>query len=282
MSVEVTPFVKKHAPWSVSKADTAKQCPLKFKHAYVRKTAKGRPGEEAQVGLTIHKILELVLTGKSLEDAKEIALNDPQVQLLTVEREKIEAAMPAVATFIRRTMSFIDKRGGADLLIEKKIAASFTGGPLAFFNNSGLLRGVLDVGILFKDRPHLMIIDHKTGKNRGLEYYSWQFLSYTLLAKANFPEITHIIPAIHWVQDEYTDVGKVIEVSGTAEWVDKVVEHLNATTRDAAENLDTVKPSRLCDWCDYQALCPAKNQATGELDGDQVQEQSLITSDGGL
>jgi putative RecB family exonuclease len=282
MSVEPTPFVKKYAPWSASKADTAKQCPLKFKYAYIQKTAKGRPGEEAQVGITVHRILELCLTGKSLDDAKGIALNDPKVTLLTVEREKIEAAMPAVATFLRRTFAFIDKLGGADLLVEKKIASTFTGNPTAFYNNAGLLRGVLDVGILFKDRPHLMVIDHKTGKNRGLGYYNWQFLAYTLLAKANYPEITHVIPAIHWVQDEYTDVGKPIEVSGVAEWVDKVVEHLNTTTRAAAENLDNVQPSRLCDWCDYQALCPAKDRATGELHGDQVQEQSLLPSDGGL
>jgi putative RecB family exonuclease len=282
MSVEPTPFVKKHAPWSASKADTAKQCPLKFKYAYIQKVSKGRSGEEAQVGISIHRILELGLSGKSLDEALRIALNDPKVTLLTVEREKIESAMPAVATFLRRTLAFIDKRGGADLLIEKKIAATFTGGSTAFFNNAGLLRGVLDVGILFKDRPHLMIIDHKTGKNRGLGYYNWQFLAYTLLAKANYSNITHIIPAIHWVQDEYTDVGKPIEVSGVSEWVDKVVEHLNTVTLSAAKNLDTTQPSRLCDWCEYQALCPAKDRATGELNGDQVQEQGLTQSDGGL
>lgn len=273
MSVEATPFVKKYAPWSASKADVARQCPLKFKHSYVHKTTKGRPGEEALVGIAVHKILELCLLGKSLDEAKAIAMNDPKNRLLTREREKVEMAMPAVATFLRRTLSFVDKMGGAEILVEKKIAASFTGRPLKFFDNSGLLRGVLDVGLLFKNRPHLMVIDHKTGKNRGLDYYGWQFLSYTLLAKANYPQITHVIPAIHWVQDEYTDTGSPVEVSSILEWVDQVVEHLNLVTLDAAENLDIGKPSKLCDWCDYQALCARDGQTTGDDNGPTVEGQ---------
>jgi hypothetical protein len=269
MSVEATPFVKKHAPWSVSKADVARQCPLKFKHSYVAKSAKGRSGEDAQVGLTVHKILELCMLGKTLDEAKALAIDDPKVQLLTVEVEKVEYAMPAIATFLKRTLAFIDRMGGAEILVEKKIATTFDGRPIAFFNNDGLLRGVLDVGLLFKNRPHLMVIDHKTGKNRGLDYYGWQFLSYTLLAKANYPQITRVIPAIHWVQDEYTDVGKPVEVAGVLEWVDQVVEHLNKTTLEAANSLDLAKPSKLCDWCEYKALCTHYGQATGADNGSE-------------
>jgi len=255
MTVEATPFVKKYAPWSASKSDTAEQCPLKFKHAYVRKTDKGRPGEEAQVGITIHKILELCLQGKTIEEARQAVFSDPTIRLLTLEREKVETAIPAVSTFLKRTLAFVDKMGGADFAIESKWASSYTGESLKFFNNAGLIRGVVDVGILFKARPHLMIIDHKTGKNRGLSHYNWQFLAYTLLAKAKYPHITHVVPAIHWVQDEFTEVGKPIEVPDISVWLDKVVEHLNQVTKDAAENLDAGKPSKLCGWCDYRALC---------------------------
>jgi hypothetical protein len=264
MTVVATPFVKKYAPWSVSKADVAKQCPLKFRHSYVHKTEKGRAGEEAQVGITVHRILELCLLGKSVDEAKAIAFDDPKVRLLSVEKEKIEAAMPAVSTFLRRTTSFVDRMGGAEYLIEKKLASSFTGEAVKFFDNSGLLRGVMDVGLLFKNRPHLMVIDHKTGKNRGIEYYSWQFLSYTLLGKVNFPHITHVIPAIHWVQDEYTDVGNPIEVPDINVLLDKVLTHLNTTTVEASQDLNVGNPSKLCGWCDYQPLCPLQNATGGD------------------
>jgi hypothetical protein len=271
MSVEATPFVKKYAPWSASKADTAQQCPLKFKHTYVNKMTKGRLGEEAQVGIVVHKILELCLSGYSLDAAKSEAMSDPKTKLLTLEREKVELAMPAVATFMKRTTNFIEKMGGAEILIERKVATTFNGRPLQFFDNSGLLRGVIDVAILFNKKPHIMIIDHKTGKNRGLEYYKWQFLSYTLLTKANYPQITHVIPAIHWVQDEYTDVGKPIEVDSVLPWIDQVIEHLNKTTKDAAENLDQGKPSKLCGWCDFKSRCPLAVHVTGDLDGQDEQ-----------
>lgn len=263
MTVLPTQFVKKYAPWSVSKADTAQQCPLKFRYAYVNKEGKGRTGTEAQVGIAIHRILELSLAGKSLEDACETVFCDPKEPLLTLERERVEMAIPAVSTFLRRMPTFIERHGGAKMLIEQRLATSFTGAPLKFFDNTGLLRGVMDVGLLFEKKPHLMVIDHKTGKNRGLSYYSWQFQSYALLGKVNYPHITHVIPAIHWVQDEYTDVGAPINVSDLEPLVRNVLEHLNEATEEAARDLDVGKKGRLCDWCDYKLICPIFNKTSG-------------------
>jgi len=268
MPVEITPFVKKYAPWSASKSDIAEQCPLKFKHTYVHKTQKGRPKTEALVGIALHRILELSLAGKPLEDARKQAVSDPKARLLTVEREQVDAGIPAVSTFLRRTTAFIEKMGGADLLIEGRLASSFAGKTLKFFDNKGFFRGVLDLGILFKNRPHMMVIDHKTGKNRGINYYNWQFLTYTLLAKVNYPHITHVVPAIHWVQDTITEIGNPIKVPSVPDLLDKVVEHLNQATGNAAINLDVGQPSKLCGWCDYQILCPLSPQVIGAAENE--------------
>lgn len=263
MTVEATPFVKKYAPWSASKADCAEQCPLKFRFSYVNKMERGRPGEEAQVGTSVHKILELAMGGKTLEEAINYVVNDPKVKLLTVERQKIDALIPNVSSFIRRTASFIEKQGGAEVLLEGRMAASFDNKPRKFFDNNSLFRGVVDVGLLFKARPHLMVIDHKTGKNRGLEYYSWQFLTYTYMAKVAYPHLTHIIPAVHWVQDGYTDVGSVIAVPDVVELQNQIITHLNRATREAADCLDVGKPSKLCGWCDFRATCPMQGTGKG-------------------
>jgi putative RecB family exonuclease len=263
MTVEATPFVKKYAPWSASKADCAEQCPLKFRFSYVHKVERGRPGEEALVGTTVHRILELAMGGKSLEEAIDSAVNDPKVKILTVERQKIDALIPNVSTFIRRTQNFIEKQGGAEILLEGRLAASYDNKPRKFFDNSSLFRGVVDIGLLFKSCPHIMVIDHKTGKNRGIEYYSWQFLTYTYMAKVVYPHLTHVIPCVHWVQDGYTDVGNIVPVPDVVELQDRIITHLNRATREAAECLDVGKPSKLCGWCDFSAVCPVKGKSKG-------------------
>lgn len=249
-------FVRTYAPWSTSKADTAAQCPKKFHFSYVIKRKVESYNADALVGKAVHSILEVALNGTSVEVA---TTNSMELhRLCTPERTRVLDMVPSVESFLRRFGAYCTKHGvRGDLLVEKKLASSYDDRALKFFDNSGMLRGVLDVGLRVAHSPFFVVLDHKTGTRRSLEYYAHQFEAYYYLIKVNYPEITHVIPGIHWVQEGDIELAeKRVAVTDLDLLYNRVVSRLNAATVDTADFTKT-KSGPLCNWCDNRTECPA-------------------------
>jgi hypothetical protein len=254
----VTPsaFVSAHAPWSTSKADTAAQCPKKFHFSYVLKRKVESYNADALVGKAVHSIIEVALNGMSVEIATRNSME--LHKLCTPERTRVLDMVPSVESFLRRFSAYCTKHGvRGNLLVEKKLAASYDDKALKFFDNSGMLRGVLDVGLCIAHSPFFVVIDHKTGSRRSLEYYAHQFEAYYYLIKVNYPEVTHVIPGIHWVQEGAIELAeKRVAVDDLDKLYNNVMTRLNQATVNTAD-FDKTKTGPLCNWCDNRAECPA-------------------------
>ena len=265
-------FVIAHAPWSTSKADTASQCPKKFWFSYTVKHAKPASyNADALVGKAVHSIIEFALGGKPVDHAVKLAMEEHN--LCTPEQSRVSDMVPSVSTFLRRFETYCHKYAVADVLVEKKLAAGFQDQPLKFFDNKGLIRGVLDIGLVIPNANYFTVLDHKTGNRRSLEYYSKQFEAYYYLVKVNYPQITHIVPGIHWVQEGDIEMGKPILLKDLDTLYNTVMTRLNTATT-STHTIDQTVTGPLCKWCDYRAVCPAHAQGNGTGD-DRQDEQGV-------
>jgi hypothetical protein len=281
MPLELNAFLREHAPWSLSKVESLKQCPLKFKYGYVNKPDRSilTPTDnfDSRVGKAVHKLLEMLVLGHKMGQA--ITTITRESKLTTREIEALEASRPAAEKFISTFGAFRNQGERHDLLTEKKIAVGFKGEKRPFFDKWGtpntiLLRGVIDVGLVYLDKPTAIIIDHKTGKNKGIAHYGNQLDFYAFFIKANYPHVTRMIPAIHWVQDKQVEQGADMDLTRLDVLMDKVVQFmLDATENIDASKLDNTQTGVLCSWCDYYALCPEfATHVDGGANG-QVQEE---------
>lgn len=285
MPQELNEFLLKHAPWSLSKIEALKQCPLKFNYGYINKPAPSllTPTDnfDSRVGKAVHKLLEMLILNNSMSQA--VASVVREFKLTTRELEAVEAARPSAEKFFSTFKAFRGQNTEHELLTEKKIAVGFKGEKRPFFDKWGtpntiLLRGVIDVGLVYASKPTAIIIDHKTGKNKGMSHYANQMDFYAFMIKANYPHVTRMIPAIHWVQDGKVEQGSDMDLTRLDVLMDKVVQFmLDVTQNIDASKLNNTKTGILCNWCDYYALCPEfavkSNGATDEQSKQEIGDE---------
>jgi len=273
MTADIKPsqFVLEHAPWSVSKADTAKECPKKFWFAYVVKE-KRKTNVDALVGKAAHKALEYALSGRSVSKSIDFAIEE--YELTSPEIERMWAFLPAMEHFLRKFRFYCEKHGTHEPKLEQKLAVDLEGNIVKNFfdNENAFLRGVVDISVRFASKPYGLVIDHKTGRERTLRYYAKQFLAYQILLKAHHPELTRIMSGVNWLKSDRIELGKFIDVPDVLALMNKFVAFLNEATQDCTD-FSVYRTSRLCDWCDYKSKCPAFSSGTNADVVDQTEKE---------
>lgn len=255
MSIEPSPFVLEHAPWSYSKAETAAQCPYRFYLTYVEKRKRGRPNADALVGQAVHKILEFMISGRNWNLAYEAAM-ESYPDLTSNELDRVQEMRFAAKNFIEKLGRYQDRHHIADTWIERKMGIDIDGKPTKFFSDAVFFRGVVDLALFPKDRGHVIVLDHKTGKRRSLHYYEKQFDCYLLLVKATLSTLTQGRVGIHWTKDDVIELSKKARnISDIQPYREQLIEWLNQSVKDTA-NFEMTKRGPLCPWCDHQGSCP--------------------------
>jgi len=258
--IKPTEFVKEYAPWSVSKAEVAKQCPHRFHLQYITKKRMNLPPtRESLIGTAVHSALEYALRGKGeLTMAKAFKIAIVEHKLTSSEIDEARALQPAVENFIHKFRKYRKRHGTGRPVIEQKLAVDFNGNPTKFWDNdNGLIRGVIDLSVRFTGRPHALILDHKTGKDHDLKYFEKQFNAYALFLRAAIPELTHIKLGINFIRADRVEFQKgMVDVRDIQPVFEQVLTYLNEATHEA-HNHNLVRPGPLCNWCDYKSICPA-------------------------
>lgn len=261
MTIEPSQFVLDHAPWSYSKAEAASQCPHRFYLTYVEKRKKGRPNADALVGQAVHTILEFMISGRSWNLAHDAALE--KYDLTTNEIDRVEEMKFSAMNFMDKLTKYQERHNIQDTWIERKMGVTLEGAPTKFFASDVFFRGVVDLALFPKDRGHVIVLDHKTGKRRSLKYYERQFDCYLLLVKATLERITQGRVGIHWAKENLIELSKTPRnLSDIQPHQEQLIGWLNKSVQSAADNLEMVKPGPLCPWCEHQATCPAFNQGS--------------------
>lgn len=257
MAVVPNEFVLRYAPWSTSKADTAQNCPRKFKYQYVTKIrGLHAPNTgDALVGKAAHKLLEYTLQMcQPAENFTDAVISE--FELAGDDLQRYLTFVPAVDRFTVLFRKYQERWGGYPPNLEQKIAVSLDGKSVPFFDDSkAFFRGVLDLSVIIKSRNHAVILDHKTGKYRGVNYYTKQFDGYKWLIKTLYPEIEGVQVGVNFLQADKLEFAAFEQTHDAGELRDRVISYLNKATAKVVD-LEAVRPSPLCAWCDFHSICP--------------------------
>jgi CRISPR/Cas system-associated exonuclease Cas4 (RecB family) len=255
--------VLKHSPWSISKANLLDVCGMQYAFKYVEKKKESRKSAASRVGVVAHSLLEAELKspGQDLKAILEEAAT--KEELSTEERREVLTRIPSVLDFATRIAKFKADNGVTDEFIEHQLAIKPDFSKTTFFDKAGLLRGVLDHGMITRDNV-MIVLDHKSGKRKKIEEHSTQFYAYMLMVMANFPVyavqcgINYIgSDKVDWFPRANGDSGAWTrdEVGKLRIWLE---HYLNKSARkltlidDRAAQPET---GWQCDYCGYVDAC---------------------------
>lgn len=246
-----------HAPWSLSKSDLAAKCTLAFRLRYIDKIRSGSSGTEAKVGVAAHRVQELLLQGVAPRDAIEQTLQEIQ-DLTSKEVETLRGLLEALIAYAKRIEDYKLRTGVVQELYEQEWAIDRNYQACAYDDPKALFRGIVDHGLLLADDA-FVVVDHKSGKQREIDYYQKQLDAYAVLALAHLPQIRGVRAGIHFMKTKqlewHTTRSRDVIENMLRPWL----LHL-LTSRAALLETHTANPTPLCGWCDYKDSCVAGSE----------------------
>lgn len=259
--MELPNIIWNGAPWSYSKANLAHTCPLSFHKKYIKKEKELVPvRKETQVGTVVHKILEWVDGGLSIDEAYAKAANHYSMTY-NVSLE-IHTFRDAVEDWVRGLSSFCNSFKIKRKIAEASVSLDGSFKVTRYRSKDCLIRGKIDL-VLFSKGKHGVVVDHKTGAVKALELHAPQVELYSIMADALEPNLQSVTGAIHFVGADKNNKGS--RVSWMNRWgIDTVRtdfrQRLIEFLVKAAEVYEQGDPqpvkSWLCDFCGYKPTCP--------------------------
>ncbi|HEV7534375.1 MAG TPA: PD-(D/E)XK nuclease family protein [Acidimicrobiia bacterium] len=243
---------------SPSKMSAFKHCPLQFRFSVIDRLPEP-PSPAASKGTLVHRALELLMLRPPAERTLAVALagldraraelaDDPEFAGLELDADQVDAFHADARALVARYFEIEDPAAVRPIGLELRL--SVTLGSLT-------LRGIIDRLELDGD-GELVVTDYKTGsvpseraeqdRLGGVHFYS--LLCDRLFGRRpariqllylSKPEVLSICPS------EQSVTG--MERRAVALWA--------AVERACARDDFRPNRSRLCDWCNFQAYCPA-------------------------
>jgi len=282
MAIHFSPEAVLHAPWSMSKAEAAKNCSFAFNLRYVNRVKGVTPPQSAasRIGKAAHSILEGILKDRSDTPFKQMRnllfRASIDQQLTTPEIEELAAFTHSIANFYRRIQVYREKKGVTSMFVERRFGLRPDLGPTDFWG-----KDIPGAGVDFKGRPirdvffrgvwdlvmlasgYAIIIDHKSGVvpkdvSDVNAHYEHQLNLYAVAALSLFPEIKGAQSALHFLQSEEIIWGPMVTADQIKEkLIPWYVDYINRSASAVA--LNTPQKGWYCDFCEYTALCPLQN-----------------------
>jgi hypothetical protein len=254
-----------HAPWSISKANVAHECTLRFHLRYTKRAAGRRIENSAgRIGTAVHEILERMLRG---EDFRMSFMSAAMENLTRNETLELKTHEVGIKRFFDIFAKWRDKMGRPEVYPELQLAITKDLTETGYWDDDCYFRGVLDVSCVVTRAggdKYAIIIDHKSGDVSDIEKYEDQLDAYVALASIIYPEVVGAQAAIHWVKaqealDQKTIAWGQLYMRPQIEThiLPKFLGHL-----EAAEELVQARPTPTegwyCQFCEYQDSCPIK------------------------
>lgn len=253
--------VLKYKPWSYSMANTAITCPLAFNKRYVDHEPRAEPENRAtSIGKVVHTLLEIVCKGAPVNLAFKRIF---EVYDLTHDMAAdIKTFRGAVNDFARGLISFDRQFGIAEKFIESEFAIDNTFQKSMWKHPNTVFRGKMDLVLVTKEKPpRAIMIDHKSGAVKKVDYHVDQLDCYNVLLDAAVPGLRAVRSGIHSVAASPDARGK------RTVWLDEVpIDVVKSQGRDklinfltdAANAAETRSAHKgwMCAFCGYKPVCP--------------------------
>lgn len=263
--VPPTPPRPPAAPSSLSPSRAADfmRCPLLYRLRVIDKLPE-KPSPAAARGTVVHAVLERLFDTPAGERTTERAraMVPGQWQRLLGERPELSQLFPAgegqdlaewlegAAGLVERWFSLEDptrlEPAERELYVETELDSGLT------------LRGYIDRLDVAPASGDLRVVDYKTGKAPRPEYADEALFQMKFYALVLW-RLRGVVP--RRLQLVYLGSGEVMTYDPSEEdllAVGRKLEALWEAIRRATESGDwRPRPSRLCDWCDHQAICPS-------------------------
>ena len=230
---------------SESKANTFKQCNLKYKFKYVDRYEERSKNKDAlDFGSYIHKIFELGYEKTSFEDLLTIAEECKKDYKITEEKDR--STETCLRNFLRFNAS-LTETVGTELVYEIKQDEK----------NDISLNGIID-RIVKSSQGEYLVIDYKTSKRELKKhelYQNHQMQGYAFAIHKLFKIPLDKITVAHY----YPVSGRLVSVKYS--WA-QISSYLRAKVdtvwKIRKKKKDEFHPSKneYCWWCGYSQLCP--------------------------
>lgn len=269
------------APWSFSKYKLLTKCPLQF---YLKYILKAKPDELPPIsiiteqGKAAHRILELVIMGKGVEDSfnlvkKEYADILPGNLWMDGdghEKGGVGRSEYSITRFKQRMDEFERKNPVKRFLSELKIGVTRGWEPTGFFTSNQddpsrdvFYRGVIDLVIQLQNGD-VLFLDHKFGPTAvaGVRNYQDQLDTYKVLFSKGIEPYGDAQSGIHFVRDGEIVMGALTPKDEVENKLAQRVEFNLKGSIDTVRELKYFKhiAGSHCSYCDF-----AKECKSGEL-----------------
>ncbi|MEU1538502.1 PD-(D/E)XK nuclease family protein [Actinacidiphila glaucinigra] len=248
---------------SPSRAADFMRCPLLYRLRVIDKLPE-KPSQAATRGTVVHAVLERLFDVPAAERTADRAraMVSGQWQRLLEERPELSELFAAedgqglaqwleeAARLVERWFSLEDptrlEPAERELYVETELESGLT------------LRGYIDRLDVAAASGDLRVVDYKTGKAPRPEYADEALFQMKFYALVLW-RLRGVVP--RRLQLVYLGSGEVLTYDpseGELRAVGRKLEALWEAIRRATESGDwRPRPSRLCDWCDHQAVCPS-------------------------
>src|SRR5438094_6571723 len=257
---------------SPSKVASFKDCALAFRFSAIDRLPEP-PSPWATRGTLVHRALELLFCEEPERRTLDVALghlataraemsDDPEFVGLALDEEADAAFVAEAAGHVRRYFEIEDPRAvhpiGLELRLEVQVG-------------SLTLRGIIDRLDLDAD-GELVVTDYKTGKVPGVNFersrlggvHFYAFLCEQVLGRRPARiQLLYLSEPLAIVAHPSDQSIRGLQQRATAIWT--------AVERACERDDFRPRPSRLCDWCAFQAYCPAWG-------GDPAKALELVTA----
>jgi RecB family exonuclease len=234
---------------SISKVKTYKQCPRRYYYSYIEKLPK-QDWDHFTLGTFVHGVLEH-FHNEYKEDPGELNLKKLMKECFFKQKEKMDLDKPIAKEILNEAHSIlsiylknIEEKGiGSKVL---KLEEEF----VVYLNEKHKLKGVIDRTDLDKDGI-LHIKDYKTNKNTKYMDHE-QLRAYGIFLLKNNPNIELFRGSYIMLRFGTLHLNYDFNLDD----VDKAKKDLVSYAEKISEDERwLVKPSKLCDWCDFKNIC---------------------------
>lgn len=247
--------------YSHSKLSSYEQCPLKYKFAYIdRIKTDNRKNIEAYLGTKVHECLEHLYQDLQFEKINslsellsfyDVLWNDEWSDEIVINKKEYAATnyhqmgRRFITDYYNRHQPFEE---GRIILLEGKINFSLDE------REEVKIVGYID-RLVQKGEGHYEIHDYKTSSSMPTQEdvdRDKQLALYAIGIKKRFPDANHVDLIWH-----YLAFDKILKSYRSEEQLSNLIMEINKLVSEIESRTDfSPKPSRLCDWCDFQSICP--------------------------